>query len=292
VAVFDTAFGGGAPLARGARVGFVQIQCNAEAHRCFNAGYKVNARALFACFRVEHRSADAALLRALGRDINDDWEVGDSALLARLAPATPLPTYAVVRVTGWYEVAVFAKQAECRGPCAHQAPRQVGTRRERVRTEILVQPGGGSPGVSDPRFHYPLAIAQRVPLRVHFFVPEGPDTAPDRLRDLVRSGQGLPTDASAIEPWVDAEKALALRFSGYVMLVSAALSRRTAGAPTGRWLGEIQRLAPILKARLDEKGQRAVDQTLHSLATLQSGGFLTKATACPAAVAIADRNAP
>ena len=88
-------------------MGFVQIQCSAEAHRCFNAGYKVNARALFACFRVEHRSADAALLRALGRAINDDWEIGDSALLALLAPATPLPTYAVVRVTGWNEVAVF-----------------------------------------------------------------------------------------------------------------------------------------------------------------------------------------
>ena len=136
----------------------------------------------------------------------------------------------------------------------HQAPRQVGTRRERVTTESLVQPGGGSAGVSDTGLHYPLAIAQRVPLLVHFFVPEGPDTAPDRLRELVR-GQGLPTDASAIEPWVEAEKDPALRFSGYVMLASAVPFRRTAGAPTGRWLGEIQRLAPILKASLDEKGK-------------------------------------
>lgn len=283
VVVYDTAFGGGPPLVRGARVGFMRIQCSAEAHRCFNAGYRVNARALFACFHVEYRSARPALLRALGQAIDADGEIADRALLGRLAPAAPLPTYAVVHVTRWDEVPIYEKQGQCRGPCAHQMPRQIGMRREHLTSEMELQPGGGSPGISDPTIHAPLAIARRVPLTVHFFVPAGPDTAPDRLRELVRSGQGVPSDVDGISPLVEAEDDPSLRFSGFVMLASAALSRRAAGAPTARWLGEIRRLAPIVKSRLDARDQAAVDQTLHSLATLESGKFLTKVTACPPA---------
>ncbi len=243
----------------------------------------MNARALFACFHVERRSANAALLRALGQAINSDGEIGEQAPLARLAPLSPLPTYAVVHISWWNEVPIYAKQGQCGGPCAHQEPRQVGMRRERLTLEMEVLPGGGSRGTNDPTIHPPLAIGRRVPLLLRFFVPDAPHAAPDRLGQLVRSGSGVPGDVSQIAPWVEAETDPALRFSGYAMLAVAALSRGAAGAPTATWLAELRRLAPVVKARLDEKDQAAVDQTLHSLAKLEAGGFLTQATTCPPA---------
>ncbi len=61
------------------------------------------------------------------------------------------------------QVPIFAKQGQYRGPCAHQHPRQVGTRRERRTLEMEVLPGGNSPGTRDPTLHFPLPIAATCP---------------------------------------------------------------------------------------------------------------------------------
>lgn len=285
VTVFDTDFNG-TTLQRGARIAFVQIQCIAATRHCFNARFAIDSKALFSCFRVQRRAASGALLADVGGAINESGEIVGEALLARLAPAAPVPTYAVVRVTRVEEEPVFAQEPPCRGPCAHHAPRQIGTRLERFTTDMEVLPGGDSPGTSDAgTIRVPLAIGRRATVVLEYVVPSAPEPAPDRLRELLLDSRAVPGDAGLIAPWVAAETDPSLRYSGYVLLAANVLSSQGDRARADAWLDEIHRLAPSVKASLDASERASVDQTLQRLATLRSRRFAVSATTCPDAPA-------